>query len=401
MGRVGRTRSLGANALKSVCFHPCKTPKDYHKPPEPFHPSFAHHIFDTDQAIMDFEELNGSVHIFYIPDTFDVFVKIEGEGASFHACRERVMACLTNATCTNVAFPGGFCPSEHDFVAKLERRVTPDWRFQPPGKPLGGWKLKAGARGEEIQVRRCGFDDDDDEFKSLHRQMEWFLHWFIEGIEEIEQDEKWHVYFAYERPHSHNLRSSGGPGCLSVCGFATTYTKAYTFRSLLRVSQFLIFPHYQRKGVGTDLLEMIYKQALDDPKVKQIGVERPAPAFVQLHDVVTIKLAIDRNLVSPLAFFPPPPGAEVPSSASAAFPASSGLGLTNGLPLDKTRGRTHKLHSALFDAGASGAASSAAAAASASTASGGMSIGSKKRRLSAAPGGTTLQSKKRRLSWGG
>uniref|UniRef100_A0A7S1KHK4 Histone acetyltransferase n=1 Tax=Vitrella brassicaformis TaxID=1169539 RepID=A0A7S1KHK4_9ALVE len=251
--------------------------------------------------------------------------------------------------------------------------------------------------------------------KLLHSRMEWFLHWFIDGISEIDQDERWHVYVAYKRPltspggvdypsHSRKLRpraSSGRPGCLSLCGFATTYTFWSLPSSRRRLSQFLIFPHYQRKGVGTDLLEMIYKQALDDPKVKQIGVERPAPAFVQLRDVVTVKLAIDRNLVSPLALYPPPPGAEVPSSASAAFPASSGLGLTNGLPLDKTRGRTHKLHSALFDAGASGAASSAAAAASASTASGGMSIGSKKRRLSAAPGGTTLQSKKRRLSWGG
>ncbi|CEL93542.1 unnamed protein product [Vitrella brassicaformis CCMP3155] len=393
------------NTLKSVYFHPCESLKDYYKPPETFQPSFGHHFFDTDQAIMAVEEVarHGSVHICYIPDTFDVFVKVEGESPSFQASRERVMECLTK-----VDFPGGFCPSEHDFIVKLECRATRGWQFQPPGEHVGVLRPTAGAGDEqiEIEVRRCTFDES--EFKPLHRRMEWFLHWFIEGMSEIDQDERWHVYLAYKRPlaspgsvvYRRKLRpraSSGRPGCLSLCGYVTTYT--FWSRSMLgsrsRLSQFLIFPHYHRKGIGRKLYQLIYQQNLDDADVKEMAVEDPAPAFVQLRDVVTVKVAIDRNAVSPLALYPPPPGAEVPSSASAAVPASSGLGLTNGqsqpeLPLDRTRNRTRALHKAVNDAGVSsggiGAASSAAADASASAASGGMSRRSQKRRRSVGDG---------------
>ncbi|CEL92986.1 unnamed protein product [Vitrella brassicaformis CCMP3155] len=108
MGRVGRTRSLGANALKSISFHPCESLQDYHKRPFTFHPTFGDHFFDTDQAVMDLEELAPaeSVHIFYTPDTFDLFVKIEGE--SPQASRKGVMDCLTKAKWTKLAFPSGF-----------------------------------------------------------------------------------------------------------------------------------------------------------------------------------------------------------------------------------------------------------------------------------------------------
>ncbi|CEL93524.1 unnamed protein product [Vitrella brassicaformis CCMP3155] len=391
-GRV--TRSLRVNALSSVFFHPCGSLDDYRKPPVTFSPSFANHFFDTDQVIMGFEEL--AVRIYYIPDTFDLFVKVEGESPSFQASRKRVMDRLAM-----VPFPGGFCPSEHDFVAKLECRTTRGWPFLPPGERVGVLGHTAGAGDEQIE------------------------------------DQRWHVYLAYKRPltspgggdypsNSRKLRprASSGPGCLSLCGFATAYTfwSPSTSRRRLRLSQFLIFPHYQRKGVGTEFLQLIYQQTLDDTKVGQMGVEDSAPAFVQLRDVVTVKVAIDRNVVSPLALYPPPPGAEIPSSASAAVPASSGLGLTNGqsqseLPLHWTRSRTRALHNALNDTGASSGgrpprdstrrgkrsesdvlpaglmmpngvpgASSAAAAASASAASGGMSRRSQKRRRSVGDG---------------
>ncbi|CEM11299.1 unnamed protein product [Vitrella brassicaformis CCMP3155] len=364
--------SLRVNALESVVFHPCECLEDYRKPPVTFSPTFAHHFFGLDQVIVGFEQV--AVRIYFIPDTLDMFVKIDGDSPSIHASCERVMACLTNDK-TKVAFPGGFCPSEHDFLAKLECRATRGQKFQPPGKPVGVLRHTAGAGDEqiEIEVRRCTFADS--EFKSLHRRMEWFFHWFIDGASKIDHDGRWHVYVAYKRPpggvdypsHSRKPKpgaSSGRPACLSLCGLATAYTFPSLSSSRRRLSQFLIFPHYQRKGVGLDLLQLIYQQTLDDPHVCEMDVEDPAPAFVQLRDVVTVKLAIDNNLVSPLALWPPPPEAEVPSSASAAFPASSGLGLTNGhfqpeVPLYKTRNRTRALHKALTDTGASSGSSAA------------------------------------------
>eukprot|EP00366_Plasmodium_knowlesi_P000723 XP_002258220.1 hypothetical protein, conserved in Plasmodium species [Plasmodium knowlesi strain H] len=87
-------------------------------------------------------------------------------------------------------------------------------------------------------------------------------------------------------------------------GLATTYT-FFTFQfDRNRISQFLIFPPMQSKGLGMKVLEKIYHLSIVNSNVKEITVEDPAVSFTQLRDIITIKMCIDLRILSPTILYP-------------------------------------------------------------------------------------------------
>ncbi|ANQ06798.1 Uncharacterized protein PCOAH_00012020 [Plasmodium coatneyi] len=87
-------------------------------------------------------------------------------------------------------------------------------------------------------------------------------------------------------------------------GLATTYT-FFTFQfDRNRISQFLIFPPMQSKGLGMKVLEKIYHLSIVNSNVKEITVEDPAVSFTQLRDIITIKMCIDLRILNPTILYP-------------------------------------------------------------------------------------------------
>ncbi|KEG00781.1 hypothetical protein YYE_04227 [Plasmodium vinckei vinckei] len=87
-------------------------------------------------------------------------------------------------------------------------------------------------------------------------------------------------------------------------GLATTYT-FFTFQfDRNRISQFLIFPPMQNKGLGMKVLEKIYHLSIVNSNIKEITVEDPAASFTHLRDIITIKICIDLKILSPTILYP-------------------------------------------------------------------------------------------------
>ncbi|CRG93195.1 histone acetyltransferase, putative [Plasmodium gallinaceum] len=87
-------------------------------------------------------------------------------------------------------------------------------------------------------------------------------------------------------------------------GLATTYT-FFTFQfDRNRISQFLIFPPMQNKGLGMKVLEKIYHLSIVNNNIREITVEDPAISFTQLRDIITIKICIDLKILSPTILYP-------------------------------------------------------------------------------------------------
>ncbi|CRG98959.1 histone acetyltransferase, putative [Plasmodium relictum] len=87
-------------------------------------------------------------------------------------------------------------------------------------------------------------------------------------------------------------------------GLATTYT-FFTFQfDRNRISQFLIFPPMQNKGLGMKVLEKIYHLSIVNRNIREITVEDPAISFTQLRDIITIKICIDLKILSPSILYP-------------------------------------------------------------------------------------------------
>lgn len=61
----------------------------------------------------------------------------------------------------------------------------------------------------------------------------------------------------------------------------------------LRVCQALIFPHLQGKGIGKQLLQVVYNLASTRKDTTEVTVEDPAPAFQRLRDRVDFHWAAD------------------------------------------------------------------------------------------------------------
>eukprot|EP00921_Rhytidocystis_pertsovi_P003032 GHVQ01005047.1.p1 GENE.GHVQ01005047.1~~GHVQ01005047.1.p1 ORF type:complete len:572 (+),score=99.09 GHVQ01005047.1:398-2113(+) len=395
------------SSLNCVLFHPCDIPEHYWNPPITFSPLFSHHFFGEKEEIAGYESC--AIHIYYIPDTFETFLKIEGtlsptyvnalqalgsntgkvggggtqSGDGTGVCSDREIHKTIYAAFDNVRFPDSMCPTEEDFLNKLS---THRQRFIPPGEPVGEWVLLKQSEAEEeeqrlkgenrstnsitkkqkkssttaltltsashhhtkktikMQLRECSFRPPDlTEFYSLHRRIEWFLHWFIESASSIEHDDRWTVVLPYlvieeedPKPMSaktsprratkrslEDERAGGGEGggaggekreggehdsCrreYHLAGIATTYRFFTLHKDRKRISQFMVFPHLQNQGMGMHLLEFLCRQSLEADDICEITVEDPATSFYQLRDIVSLKLAIEHKLIPPRALYPP------------------------------------------------------------------------------------------------
>lgn len=90
--------------------------------------------------------------------------------------------------------------------------------------------------------------------------------WFIDAASAIDTtDNKWRVFVLYERI----VRDK--EEYFYPIGFATVYEYyAYPDRKRYRVSQFIIYPPYQRLGLGTELLRNMYKYLYSIEKIVDI-----------------------------------------------------------------------------------------------------------------------------------
>lgn len=95
-------------------------------------------------------------------------------------------------------------------------------------------------------------------FREYHERLQAWIMFYIDAASYIDiDDDNWRIFLMFEK--------TGGPGnCkYSIVGYLTVYQYyAYgreTNKKRPRISQMLILPPYQRQGLGSQLLETVYK----------------------------------------------------------------------------------------------------------------------------------------------
>lgn len=202
-------------ALQVVRFVAVEDEEDILVDPPPrnrtFSPLFSHHFFKENECIVGYDEL--SILIYFSPDTFDGYVRIQGSVSKKAKDPNLVQAELRRNLFESIPYPGGFSTSVQDFLATVRKQRK---HFKPPGKVVAEKPLvkeiasaeKEKKRKEEktennlmaiLQLRECRFSDlpPDDAFFLLHRRVEWFFHWFIESASPIHIDCQWRVFLPY------------------------------------------------------------------------------------------------------------------------------------------------------------------------------------------------------------
>ena len=86
---------------------------------------------------------------------------------------------------------------------------------------------------------------------------------------------------------------------LGICSYKNFHIELYKYFTML--SQFLILPPYQRKGLGTFLLENIYKYLFNEDKnCLEIMTEDPSIEFILMRDYTITKLMAKEKLIDNL-----------------------------------------------------------------------------------------------------
>ncbi|CAG8464272.1 1734_t:CDS:2, partial [Racocetra persica] len=197
--------------------------------------------------------------------------------------------------------------------------------------------------GEKISEYRLNDDDratfSTPRFKEFHRRLQIFVLFYIEAGSYIdEEDDKWEIALIFEK------KTVGDSKVYSIVGYCTMYlyyfltsagnsnenhTNANANNKLplhmsinqggqirdnirVRISQFLILPHYQREGHGNKFYQALYQSFLADPRIKDITVEDPSDKFQEIRDkndirflrenkaLEGLKAPVDRNVFNEL-----------------------------------------------------------------------------------------------------
>lgn len=86
----------------------------------------------------------------------------------------------------------------------------------------------------------------------------------------------------------------------STVGYTTIYLYyAYPQHIRPRISQMIVLPPYQRLGIGTKFLAVVYAQFQRDVRVRDITVEDPSDEFRRIRNAVDVRLCRSLDVFAP------------------------------------------------------------------------------------------------------
>ena len=219
-------------------------------PEASFNPKYTIQVFGEEEEVEGYKDLK--IFLFLSSSSWDAYFKI----------------CYTN-TSKKINMPiemqlenffgSYFSTDEKLFESKLENQ------YNDYGKIV--------IEKEDYKIHILQMNDNMRD-NQLHINMQKLATLFIDGASDIPlQYNSWNYYIIEENS---NL--------VGFCSLARFKLSIKTYRAM--ISQFMILPSYQRKGLGFLFLSTIYKNEVKIPECQDISTEDPAVEFIYLRDVV-------------------------------------------------------------------------------------------------------------------
>jgi histone acetyltransferase 1 len=263
-----------------------------------FHPKFTYPIFGDSEEIFGYQELQ--INLRYNASDMRPNLSVT-YSKKFPAVGDTEAADINGIL-------GDFLPQvafqkKSDFETAI-KHVPEDWT--PPGElaatfsaPSGTFEVWKGSLGDPV-------------VKQLVKRIQILVPLFIEGGSQIAVDDadagRWTVFFLYQkRAVAGNLSRSS----YIFAGYCTVY-RFFHFRMptpspspsedltlggnfdlaelpcRTRISQFIIIPPFQGKGLGPRLYSIIFEDYLKHKQTVEITVEDPNEAFDDLRDIADL-----------------------------------------------------------------------------------------------------------------
>lgn len=177
-------------------------------------------------------------------------------------------------------------------IDSFSKELINDATFKPFGEKLDSFKIcdKDTHMEREFEVYKPEVSSTG--FKEFVERMRTFLLFFIDGASYIDDDDdRWDYFIIYEKVSLQGSGLSNGHGARhNFVGYTTVYRYfAYPNKIRPRISQVLVLPPFQRRGVGARMLQTVYNYYSTMSEVIDITVEDPSDDFVRLRDYVDSK----------------------------------------------------------------------------------------------------------------
>lgn len=246
---------LETEALNCTFIHIIYSKEEIDSPAVTFAPEFLHHFIE-DEIIRDYED--PKLHFYFTPLTMDCYFKAE-----FKSRQEGAPNLLSYF---EDFFLNGLITDRAEFEKRLEEQKD----FKVPAK-----KLSTLSRGKNKFDLYLADNILDEAFRKFLKNMQIYLKFFIENGSYIEDDDSmWKLLVMVENredclEEANPQQNGDSNGAVSkpvpnyaccpqtVVGFVSYYPFYQAFDSFrLRISQQIILPCYQRKGLGSHLIQV-------------------------------------------------------------------------------------------------------------------------------------------------
>ena len=163
--------------------------------------------------------------------------------------------------------------NEDEFKSEFEK----DKKFRPFGKKLSEYATKSGETGEDEVYEIYACEGSESGFKEYHERMQPWILFYIDAASYIDFDDaNWRFFVVYERFRD----PDGGEARYAFAGYTTVYQYyAYPANIRPRVSQMLVLPPFQRRGLGAKMLDVVQQYYWGNEKVIDITGESTLNVF--------------------------------------------------------------------------------------------------------------------------
>ncbi|XP_046846730.1 histone acetyltransferase type B catalytic subunit-like [Xenia sp. Carnegie-2017] len=259
------------DANSSVHIKLVENEKDVFNKEKAFHPNMSHQIFGDSEVIFGYKNLE--VQLYYHAGSLLTYLGIKYSAAVDKLSPVDIKPDDVISLVKKVLAPGHFSNLDQ-FLSKFPEED----KFTPMGELIETFIVSE----ETYQVYKAGISTP--RFKSYHERLQTFVLWYIDAASFLDMDDsKWDFFLMFKKS------SEVGITRFSIAGYTAVYRYyAYPDMKRPRISQFLILPTFQKKGLGAKLLLAVDNHYTKDKKVLDMTVEDPVNDFLRLRDYVDV-----------------------------------------------------------------------------------------------------------------
>jgi len=263
-----------------------------------FKPEYTHQIFGDEEIIFGYKNLR--IDYFLTPGNLDAYIglsyKEKVSPQKFDGIEpDDVYHAFSEFGCSP-----GFTRNLNVFRSE---KLVQDLEFRPFGTKINEYtresiknETRYTGKYEIYKVDSSMPEFESQKFIDYISRVQTILVYFIETSNFLDtEDTQWTHYLLYEKNKNQSSISSSSNSQFryATIGYLSVYNYyAYPDKTRSRISQIMIFPNYQNMGHGAELIEAVYRDAIQNPSIIDVTAESPSQEFIRVRDYVTTKMCL-------------------------------------------------------------------------------------------------------------